>query len=149
MPRACSIFVVLGTLTTRGMVLEHGNGDGVYLYGAGNAAAAIFGSTGVGFHRSFQNPPTTWATANSQTAVIYDESAVPVLRTGRAALATTSTDGTAQAAQTRNKALNVGARAGVSLAHNGQISEIIVFSRALTAGEIALVESYLFARYGV
>jgi hypothetical protein len=149
LPRGCFIYVVLGTLTARGMIVEHGNGDGAYLYGAGAAAAAIFGSTGIGYHRSFQNPPTTWATANSQAAVIYDESAAPVLRTGRAALSTTSTDGVAQAAQTRNKTLNVGARAGVSLAHNGQISEIVAGIGAATAENIAAIETYLLNRYGV
>lgn len=149
MPRAMTCFVVQGSLTARGMLVEHGNGDGFYMYADGNAAAAIFGATGAGFHRSFQSPPTTWAVANSQIATSYNESAVPVLRTGRTALSTTSTDGVAQAAQTRSKAMTIGARTGPALAHNGQIAEVILYSRALTAGEIATVEGYLLARYGV
>lgn len=149
MPRALSLWVVIGAVTVRGMLVEHGNGDGFYCYSAGNAAAAVFGATGGGFHRAFQNPPTTWTPANSQNAVIYDESAAPVLRAGRAVLTPTSTDGVAQAAQTRNKALTIGARGGLALPHTGQIAEVILCSRALTAGEIAAVESYLLARYGV
>jgi hypothetical protein len=38
MPRACSIFVVLGTLTARGMILEHGNGDGAYSTNAASSS---------------------------------------------------------------------------------------------------------------
>lgn len=149
MPRALSLFVVCGALTARGMLVEHGSGDGFYCYADGNAAAAVFGATGLGYHRSFQNPVSTWTPANSHSAIIYDESAAPVLRSSDALITPTSTDGVAQAAQTRNKALNVGARAGGSLRHNGQILEIILYSRALTAGEIAAVELYLSNRYGV
>ena len=149
MPRACSCFVVCGSLTTRGMLVEHGNGDGFYLYAAGNAAAAVFGATGLGYHRAFQNPPTTWTPANSHSAMIYDEANPPVIRSSDGLITPTSTDGVAQASQTRNKALNIGARSGLSLQHNGQIMEIILYSRALTAGEIAAVELYLSNRYGV
>lgn len=149
LPRACSAFVVCGTLTSRGMVLEHGSGDGFYMYAAGNAAAAVFGATGLGYHRAFQSPVSTWMPANSHNAMIYDEISPPVLRSSDGLITPTSTDGGAQASQVRSKALNVGARSGLSLAHTGQIAEVVLYSRALTAGEIAAVELYLSNRYGV
>jgi hypothetical protein len=149
MPRAMTLFVVMGALTSRGMMVEHGNGDGFYCYAAGNAAAAVFGTTGIGYHRAFQNPPTTWAPANSHIAVVYDEVNPPKLRAADAEITPTSTDGVAQAAQVRSKSLFIGARSGLLIPHNGQISEIILYSRALAPAEISVIELYLFKRYGV
>ena len=146
LPRSCTWFIVLGTITTRGMVAEHGNGDSIYMYADGNAAFAVFGGTGIGYHRAFK---TNWLAANSQGSGRYDQSAAPTLRNARATLTPDSTDGTAQASISYSKTLTIGARTGGSLYHTGQIAELIIYSRALTTVELGKIEAYLFNRYGV
>lgn len=150
MPRALTLFFVLGALTTRGMIVEHGvANDGFYAYTVSAASAAVFGSAGAGYHRSRENPPALWAMANSQNAIVYNEVNPPVLRAARAVVPPTSTEGDAQSSQTLNKALYLGARAGSSLFHIGVVHEVILYSRALSAAELARIEAYLFQRYGV
>ncbi len=150
LPRAVTLFFVLGALTARGMICEHGiANDGFYAYSVSAASAAVFGSAGVGYHRSRESPPALWAMANSQNAVVYDEVNPPVLRAARAVVPPTSTEGDAQTAQTLNKVLYIGCRGGSSLFHTGVLHELLIYSRALTASEIARIEAYLFGRYGV
>lgn len=146
LPRACTWFVVVGSITTRGMLVEHGLGDSIYCYADGNAALSAFGPTGIGYHRAFK---TNWIAADSQGSARYDQSAAPTLRTARAAVTPTSTDGTAQASASYSKTLTLGARSNGTLPHTGELAEVIVYSRALSAAEIVRIEAYLFARYGV
>lgn len=146
LPRSCTWFAVLGTITTRGMIAEHGSGDSIYMYADGNAAFAVFGGTGIGYHRAFKN---NWLATNSQGSARYDQVSAPTLRNVRADITPDSTDGTAQSSVTYNKALTIGARAGGTLSHNGQIAELIIYSRALTTKELEKIEAYLFNRYGV
>lgn len=150
LPRAVTAFFVLGSLTTRGMVLEHGAAnDGFYIYAVGAASAAVFGAAGVGYHRARESPPALFAAANSRNAVIYDESSAPVLRAAGATVPPTLVEGAAQSAESRTKALNLGARSGPAIGHAGQVFEIILWSRALTGSELDTVDGYLSARYGV
>lgn len=138
-----SLFFVLGSVTARGMIAEHGLGTHWYAYSTGNAAVFFLS------HNTTQNPVTTWAQANQQGAAIYDRSAAPVIRGNRALLTPTATSGSPPVAGNVNAALAIGARTDGSLAHNGQIAEIVIYDRALNATEIAQVEAYLFNRYGV
>lgn len=143
MSNTLSLFFVLGAVTARGMIAEHGLGTHWYVYSTGNAAVFFLS------HNTFQNPVTTWAQANQQGAVVYDRSAAPVIRGNRAALTPTSTAGSAPAAGNVNAALAIGARTDGSLPHTGHIAEIFAYDRAVDAAEIALVEAYLLRRYGV
>lgn len=147
LPRTFSVFFVLGTVTTRGMIVEHDVGTSWYLYSVGAAAVSV--ANGGAYHRSWQSPPTTWCAANQQGAAIYDRSSAPALRGNRVALTPSSTDGAAVPAGDISAALSIGARGGGSLFHTGLIYEVIVYSRALTAAERTRIEAYLFGRYGV
>ena len=138
-----SLFFVLGSVTSRGMIAEHGLGTHWYAYSTGNAAVFFLS------HNTTQSPVTTWAQANQQGAVIYDRSAAPVIRGNRAVLTPTATSGSPPVAGNVNAALAIGARTDGSLPHNGQIAEVIGYNRAVDAAEIALVEAYLLRRYGV
>jgi hypothetical protein len=150
LPSSCTVFFVLGNIVNRGMIIEHGNGSSLYLYSTGNAAIAKF--SGGSSHRTFQNPRTTWMTEYQQGSGRYNSSAAPVMRGGTygsiADLTATSTDGSAITA-TIATSWYMGARLDFSLAHNGMISEVIVYERALSTAELERVEKYLNDIYGV
>jgi hypothetical protein len=149
MPRAMTVFFVLGNISSRGMILEHGLGSSLYYYSTGNAAVAVFGSSGVGYHRAFQNPRTTWMQEYEIACATYDQSSAPVLIGGNnTTLSTTSTDGVAQ-----SNALAAywyfGGRQDNTLFHTGMVAEVIVYERALTSAERARVYAYLQGLYGI
>jgi len=149
MPRASTVFFVLGNITTRGMVLEHGLASSFYYYSTGNAAVSVFGSSGIGYHRSFQNPQTTWMKEYEIACTTYNQSNPPVLiGNNNTVLSTTSTDGVAQS-NTLSAYWFLGGRQDNTFFHVGMISEVIVYERTLTSAEIARVYAYLQALYSI
>jgi hypothetical protein len=147
LPRTFSVFYVLGTVSSRGMIIEHAVGTSWYVYSSGAAAVSVM--NGGSFHRSWQSPPTTWCAANQQGAAIYDRASAPQLRGNRVALTPSLVDGSVVPAGSISAALSIGARPDGSLGHTGQVAETILYNRELSAAEVGRVEAYLRTRYGV
>jgi hypothetical protein len=143
LPRECTVLFVLGSLTSRGMICEHGFATNWYVYSLGNAAFYCQS------HNTIQSPATTWAQANQQGSAVYTRTAFATLRGNRVDLVPTSTAGSPPGAANTSAILTLGNREDLTLPHNGQIAEICVYSRALSASEVARIEGYLLQRYGV
>lgn len=147
--RKMTVFFVMGNIVSRGMVLEHGVGSSAYFYSTGTAAVFIAGSSGVGYHRSFQNPVSTWMTEYQIAAAVYDGTNPPTLIGGNnTTLSTTSTDGVAQS-NSLAAYWFMGSRQNDTLPHSGMVSEVLVYNRNLTSAERARVFAYLQALYGI
>jgi hypothetical protein len=143
--RKVTSFIVTATTTTRGMLVEHGLGDGHYWYADGNAAFAVFGTTGIGHHRFFK---TNWVPlTKSYLTTKYSGTSLTVRVSGVAQTAD-STDGVEQTVSA-TKQLFVGVRSDLTLSHVGQIAEIIIYNSELSVSDTSIIEAYLASRYSI
>lgn len=142
----CTVVVVLGAITSAGMVLEHGStsSDGAYLYAPGAHTWAL---TRAGTQHAASGVALP---ANSWIEVAYDNTTPTVRING--VLQSPSLVGSVVSGLAIDS-LGIGARlsGGPTLFHGGEYAEISILSgqAGLTVDERAEYAAYVASRYGL
>jgi hypothetical protein len=122
-------------------------GSDMFINMNGSWRAAVDSTSSTNFVSS-----TTFSSGSVLPAGVYADvfSSSAITQYGLGSLATLTVSGTIPSTTgTGTPTLHVGSNIGANFFWNGPIAEVIYFNRALTRAELARVESYLAAKWGI
>lgn len=147
LPTFITVFHVSRFTNAKPLFIEQSNSanvlDGFFFYGTGSVAYRTRrGSTNVD-----RGAATNWlGSASAIGTAVYDGAAPKVYKNGvDAGTTTTGTLTNTNATDT----LFIASRAGTGLFGDGDLAELLIYTRALTPAELNAIGSYLSAKYGI